>query len=305
ILFNFFFYNLKYSSDSIEVSISWMYTISYFILFFFILFFLIGIKSYLFMFITIAFFGGLAWIIIYALETFILGFWFPALTILRHISAILCFSILSPGLVLSLMHYIKNASSKTDSRKFFHKYRVHEGFIGIIFLLFALILLIIRYNLIKYEIFRTDLRIFLAADMILLYLFLFLSSFLLIRDRRDIVKLHFIQRREPESTNYNIRLFNSLTSDSIKFFKSPKFFLYPFGIFFNSIAVNIFIHGTNFLPEEVFNLNHENLVLIGIIFSLISGAIIGLDWYRLFAKIYPEIYQNFEQVLEDLRKINS
>jgi hypothetical protein len=279
-----------------------MYTINYFILFFIILLFLIDAKTYLFIFIIIAIFGGLAWIIIYALETFIPGFWFPSLTVLRHLSAILCFSILSPGLSLSLIHYIKSNSNKTDSRKIFHNYRIHEGFVGIIFIIFALILIIVRYNLIKYEIFRTDLRIFLAIDMILLYLFLFFGSFLIIRDRRDIVKFQFIQRREPEGNNYKLRLFNSLTSDSIKFFKSPKFLLYPFGILFNSIAVNLFIHGTDFLPEEVFTLNHETVVLIGIILSLIAGGIVGLDWYRLLRKTYPELYQNFERILDDLRK---
>ncbi|MFW9943290.1 MAG: hypothetical protein ACFFFT_19800, partial [Candidatus Thorarchaeota archaeon] len=70
------------------------------------------------------------------------------------------------------------------------------------------------------------------------------------------------------------------------------------------IAVNIFIHGTDFFPEEIFALNHETLVLIGIILSFFAGGIVGLDWYRLFAKIYPELCQNFEHVLDDLRKNN-
>ncbi|MFX1378637.1 MAG: hypothetical protein ACFFA4_06050 [Promethearchaeota archaeon] len=279
-----------------------MSTISFFILVFYIAFFLVNIKLYLIIFIFISIFGGLTWIIIYILETFFGGWWFPILTILRHLSAILCFSVLSPGLILSLMHYIKNNSNKKESRKIFHNYRIHEGFVGIIFIIIAFVLLILRYNLVKYEIFRTSLRIYLAIDMILLYLFLFFGSFLVLRDRRDIITLKLIEKREIPSNNYNSGIFNPVTSDSLKFFKSPKVLLYPMGILLNSIAANLFIHGTDFLPEEIFSLNHETLVMIGIILNFIAGGMLGLDWYRLFGRIYPELYQEFEHILDNLRK---
>ncbi len=304
IIYNFFYYNQKYSQDSIEVSINWMFTISYYLLFFYMLLFLIDIKIYQIIFIMIVIFGTPAWIIIYILETFVPGFWFPILTILRNFSAILCFSILSPGLALFIVKYIKNNSNTTNSRKIFHNYHVHEGIVGIFFIITALILLIIRYTLIQYEILRTNLRIFLAIDMILLYLFLFVGSFLIFRDWRDLIKFKFIEKREYTYTNYRSSIFNPITSDSFKFFKSPKILLYPFGILLNSIALNIFIHGNDFLPEEIFTLNHETLIAIGIILSFFAGAIIGLDWYRLFAKMYPELYQNFEQFLGNLKKIS-
>jgi len=305
ILYNFFYYNQKYSPDSIQVSISWMVTISYHILFFYLLLFLIDIKIYQTIFIIIVVFGAPAWVIIYALETFISGFWFPILTIIRHLSAILCFSILSPGLTLLIIKYIKNNSNTTKSRRIFHNYHIHEDIVGIFFIIIALILLIIRYKLIEYEIFRTNLRIFLAIDMILLYLFLFFGSFLIFRDWRDLIKFKFIEKREHVYTNYPSSVFNPVTSDSIKFFKSPKILLYPFGILLSSIAVNIFIHGNDFLPEEIFSLNHETLVMMGIILSFFGGVIVGLDWYRLFAKMYPDLYRNFELVLENLRKRSS
>jgi hypothetical protein len=279
-----------------------MFTICYFILFFYKIFFLIDTKPYVIIFIIIAIFGGLAWIVIYALETFIPGFWFPTLTILRHLPAIFCFSILSPGLILSLIHYIKNNSNKNKLKKIFHNYRIHEGFVGILFIIIAFIFLIIRYNLISYKIFRTDLRIFLAIDMILLYLFLFLGSFLVLRDWRDIISFKLIERRESTNNKYKSPLFNPITSDSLKFFKSPKLLLYPFGILLNSIAVNLFIHGNDVIPEEIFPLNHETLILISIILSFISGGIMGLDWYRIFRKTYPESYQQFEKMLDSLRK---
>lgn len=266
--------------------------------------FLIGIKTYIISFSIIIIFGTPAWIIIYALETFVSGFWFPVLTIIRHLSAILSFAILSPGLTLIVINYIKNNSNRSSSRKFLHIYHIHEAFLGIILISISILLIVIRYILVQYEVFRRELRIFLAIDMILLYLFLFFGSFLIFRDWRDLIRFKFIQKREPVDKNYSSATFYPITPDSIKFFKPPKIILYPFGILFSSIAVNIFIHGTDFFPEAIFMLNHETLVLIGIVLSFFSGGIVGLDWYRLFAKIYPELYQNFEQVLDNLREIN-
>jgi hypothetical protein len=249
-------------------------------------------------------FGTPSWIIIYALETFVPGFWHPVLTIIRHLSAILSFAILSPGLTLIAINYIKNNSNRSSSRKLFHNYHIHEGFLGIIFMCISIILIIIRYILVQYEIFRQDLRIFLAVDMVFLYLFLFFGSFLIFRDLRDLISFKIIEKRELVDENYSSAIFYPITPDSIKFFKSPKIILYPIGIFLSSIAVNIFIHGTDFFPELFFNINHETLVLIGIILSFFSGGIVGLDWYRLFAKIYPKLYQDFEKVLDNLRNTN-
>ncbi|MFW9829090.1 MAG: hypothetical protein ACFFEY_16050 [Candidatus Thorarchaeota archaeon] len=262
-------------------------------------------KSYIISFGIVVILGTPTWIIIYALETFIQGFWFPSLTIIRHLSAILSFSILSPGLILIVINYIKNNSNKANSRKIFHTYHVHEGFVGVIFILLTLFLIMIRLYLVQYQIFRRELRIFLAIDMVLLYLFLFFGSFLIFRDWRDLIRFRLINKRESPHSDYSISIFYPITPDSLKFFKSPKILLYPFGILFSSIAVNIFIHGTDFMPEEIFNLNHEALVLIGIILSFFAGGIVGLDWYRLFAKMYPELHKDFEQILEKLRRINS
>jgi hypothetical protein len=305
ILYNFYFYNQNYSSDSIEVSFSWMFTISFFILFFYLLIFLIDIKAYIISFSIIVIVGTPAWIIIYVLETFIQGFWFPTITIFRHLSAILSFSILSPGLILIVINYIKNNSNKAKSRKIFHKYHIHEGFVGLIFILISIFLILIRCTLVQYQIFRRELRVFLAIDMVFLYLFLFFGSFLIFRDWRDLIKLKFINKREAPQTAYFTSTFYPINQDSVKFFNTPKIILYPFGILFSSIAVNIFIHGTDFLPEKIFSLNHETLVLIGIILSFFAGGIVGLDWYRLFAKLYPELYQDFEKVLSNLRKLSS
>lgn len=300
ILFYFFYYNQQYEWNSTELQINWMYTISFFILFFYSISFLIDINFFFKIFLMIIILGTPLWIIIYILELFefepIFWNWYT----IRELATILCISILSPGLTLSFIKYIKNNSNEDKKRKVSRKYHIHEGFIGIIFMMNALVLWIIRYIMIQHEILKNKLRIYLAIDMILLFLFLFSGSFLIFRDRRDFIKLKFIEKRKKDSYAKVSSIFNPINSESRKFFRSPRLLLYPFGIFLNSVSVSILIHGTDFLPEIVFHINHEVLVLIGVILCFIAGGMIGIDWYRVFAKLYPNLYQEFEQILNDL-----
>jgi hypothetical protein len=179
---------------------------------------------------------------------------------------------------------------------------VHEGFVGIIFIIMAVMLWLIRLVMIQHEVLKKSLRIFLALDMILLFLFLFSGSFLVLRDRRDILRLKFIERRQNQSESKISPVFNEISQDSIRFFKSPRGLYYPFGILLNSFALNMFIHSNDFLPKEIFDLNHETIVLIGFVLCFVAGGLIGIDWYRLFSKLYPELYEELEQILVELQK---
>lgn len=301
VLYYFFYYNQVYESDSSEIKVNRMITIIYFVLSFYILFFLMNYKFYSLFFIFIIISGTLMWIILYLLDFFKINISFGDLSTIRTFAAILGICIISPGFTLYIMKYIKNHSNQNDKGKVFRNYHIHEGFVGIIFVSIAFLLLMIRYLLIQYEVMREELRIFLAITMVLLYLFLFSGSFLIFRDRRDIIKFKFIERREILNNNEEGTVFSTITADSIQFFKSPKMLCYPLGILINSFSVNMLIHGTLFLPEKIFGLKNESVVLIGFILCIISSGIIGVDWYRLFAKIYPKFYQEIEQVLNSLR----
>jgi hypothetical protein len=137
--------------------------------------------------------------------------------------------------------------------------------------------------------------------MILLYLFLFSGSFLLFRDRRDLIRSKFIERREVlENVNDTSPIFSPLTPDSRNFLKSPRILMYPFAFLLNSLAVNLMIHGLDLLPERIFNLSLENIVLTGIIFCFISGGLIGIDWYRFFKRMYPIEVSEIEKELKKL-----
>ena len=302
VLYYFFYYNQRYEFEARELKVNWMITIMYFIIFFYTLLFLIDFNIYNTIFGFIITIGTLLWIGIYLLEFFKIEPSFWNWSTIRDSAAILCISILSPGFTINIIKYIKNNSNQNREKKVFKNYHIHESFVGILFVSMAFILLIIRYRMIQYEIMKKRLRIFLAIDMILLFLFLFSGSFLMFRDRKDLIRLIFIEIRKYQYENKVSSIFSPITPDSIPFFTSPRILYYPFGILLNSFSVNIFIHGTDFLPEGLFGLTHETIVLLGFILCFIAGGLIGIDWYRLFAKIYPELYQEFESVLKDLKK---
>lgn len=301
ILSFFYYYNERYEWDSVKLQINSMLTISFFIFFFYLLFFLIDFPTYFKAFLWIIIVGTPLWIVIYFLEFLEIEPIFWNWYIIREISVIICIAILSPGLSLSIIKFIKNNSNEKKKNKVFRKYHVHEGFVGILFLLIAFFLLILRYVMIQYEVFKRELRIYLAIDMVLLFLFLFSGSFLIFRDRRDLIKFKFVEMRDKNKKNMASSVFNPISSDSIKFFTSPRYRLFPSAIILNSFSVNLFIHGTDFLPEVIFNINHEILVLLGVISCFIAGTMLGVDWYRLFARLYPNLYQELEQILKKLK----
>jgi hypothetical protein len=220
---------------------------------------------------------------------------------IRNSSAIICISLLSPGLTINIFKYVRNNSNHNKKGRIFKNFHIHEGIVGVVFVIIAFLLLMIRYSLIQFEVFRTDLRIILAITMILLYLFLFSGSFLLFRDRRDLIRLKFIERREIiENVNDTSSIFSPITPDSRNFLKSPRILMYPFALLLNSLAVNLMIHGLDVMPKRIFNLSLESIILTGIIFCLISGGLIGIDWYRFFKRMYPIEVNEIEKELKKL-----
>ncbi len=302
VLYYFFYYNQRFERDTSKLRVNSMITILFFIALFYILFFLIDISVYNIIFGIVISLGTLLWIGIYFLEFYKIELglwnWKP----IRNSAAILCISIFSPGFTLYIIKFIKNNSNPNRKWKIIRNYHVHEGFAGILFVIIAFFLWLIRFLMIQHEALKKRLRIFLAIDMMLLFLFLFSGSFLILRDRRDIVRLKFIEKRKDQSGNKISSVFNKISQDSVHFFKSPRGLYYPFGILLNCFAVNMFIHGTDFLPKEIFYLNHETIVLLGFILCFFAGGLVGFDWYRLFSKLYPELYQELELILDDLRK---
>ncbi|MFX1572322.1 MAG: hypothetical protein ACFFB0_06200 [Promethearchaeota archaeon] len=262
---------------------------------------MISFKLYNQIFIFIVTIGTLLWIIIYLFDLLKIELNFWDWYTLRDSATIISISVLAPGVALNQIKYIKNHSNQNEKGKIFKNYHIHEGFVGIIFVILAIILLITFYIFIQYKIMNNELKVILAITMILLYLFLFSGSFLIFRDRRDLVNLKMIERRNSTIENNTLSIFNPITQDSIEFFKTPRFLLYPYGLLLNSLSLNMLIHGTDFLLEEIFSLKYEVIVFLGFIFCFIGGVLMGIDWYRLFGKIYPVEFKEIEKILNELR----
>ena len=92
-------------------------------------------------------------------------------------------SMISPGIVVYIIHYIKKSTSRFEESKIFGIYHLHEGFIGIIFIILAIFFLWLRSVLLflagpyfsKYS-------LFLLLTQILSFLFLYLGSFFFFRE---------------------------------------------------------------------------------------------------------------------------
>ena len=214
------------------------------------------------------------------------------------------FSMISPGIIVYIIHYIKKSTSRFEEFKIFGIYHLHEGFIGIIFIILAIFFLWLRSKLLflagpyfsKYS-------ILLLLTQILSFLFLYLGSFFFFRDWNDIVQLHFVGKKENlEKTKKNqSTVFNHITQTDLHFFEYPKIIIYPIGILLTVFSLNTVIYGTIFLPLDKININNELVIFLGYFVSFIAAGIIGRDWFRIFRKFYPEAYQEIENIIKKVK----
>lgn len=213
-------------------------------------------------------------------------------------------SMISPGIIVYIIHYIKKSTSRFEESKIFGIYHLHEGFIGIIFIILAIFFLWLRSTLLflagpyfmRYS-------IILLLTQILSFLFLYLGSFFFFRDWDDIIQLNFVEKKEnSEKIKKNqSTVFNHITQADLHFFEYPKIIIYPFGILLTIFSLNTIIYGTSFLPLDRININNELVIYLGYFISFIAGGIIGRDWYRIFKKFYPEAYQEIETIINKVK----
>lgn len=295
-----------YLNFRIQYKIAMMSTIFFFFVLFYMLTFIIDYKLYITICACVLIIGIPAWIYVYCIELFHGEIFLLHNETIQDMIAILCFSILSPGLTLFVIQFIKRNTSKFDDNRIFGRYHVHEGFIGIVFVILAFLLWIVRMLLMQHVIFRTRLRIFLALDMIFLFVFLYFGSFLLFRDWRDVVNMNFFEEKDDSKVfndnEKNSTVFSQISSESTQFFTKLKVKIYPIGLLLASFSANALIHGLDLLPFEIFNLELEIIVIIGIVSCILGAGTIGIDWYHLFAKIYPERHEEIERLITNQKK---
>ncbi|GAI04666.1 unnamed protein product [marine sediment metagenome] len=205
-------------------------------------------------------------------------------------------SILAPGLIFYIIHYIKKSSARYEKAKI-GRYHLHEGFFGIILLIIAYFLSLLVPYLWEFEILREELISIIYAIRIILFLLIFGGSFLIFRDKDDILRLKWLEKKENKSPpNSSGTVFTNLSKEDLHFFKIPKMIFFPFGFILTSLAIDLFVYEDRILPTE-----YSIVVLLEYASSFLSGGLIGLDWMRLFKIYYPELYNEIIVALDNLK----
>ncbi len=302
IFFSFLDYFLSkqiYFPNSLELILSKANILISSSFFFLILIFAIKIKIYRIMFLFFVIFGVLAWNLLHLQNTLGLKLFPGSLINFLEIIFYLSVAMVAPGIVLFIIHYIRKISVKFEGN-FIGKYHLHESFLGIILLGLSIPFYIIRFNMIQFEIFWREYKLYLAIIMIFLYFFIYFGSFFAFRDFRDLTQLNFLEKvnKPIEKKGSTRSAFNSITKDDLHFFKHPKLNIFPFGLLLTSISFLMVIYGNDFIPKEF--LTHEFVVNLGYLLSFFAGGLIGIDWLRIFKIFYPSHYKELKRKINEI-----
>ncbi|MFX1338844.1 MAG: hypothetical protein ACFFDK_09565 [Promethearchaeota archaeon] len=242
------------------------------------------------------------WIVVYVLglipaSGFFWNFW--------EIITLISFSMIAPGLIIYIVYDIKKITSKFEASTILGKFHLHEGFVGIIFLIIGFFLLRLRSALLFLsDPFYRRLSLILLFVQILSFIFIYLGSFFFFRDWRDIIHLKFIEIKSKIENNFQRSqslVFNNITKEDLHFFKTSKLIIHPLGMILTIFSVNMVIYGTDFLPYQIFNIADESIIQLGYLFCFIAGALIGIDWLRVFKIFYPRAYEEIEKEISRLK----
>ena len=144
-LLNYFYAKQIYKWDSFELTISRFVVLNLFTLLLFILLFTISIKTYKILFLGFITFGIIAWNVIHLQTTLAVELMSIALLRLQEVILFISLTIVSPGLSLFIIYYIKKITVKLEGN-FIGKYHLHEGLFGFILVGFGIFFVFIRSN---------------------------------------------------------------------------------------------------------------------------------------------------------------
>jgi len=291
-----------------EVNYNRMLTLIFINFIFISLMFIMDFKIYKQIFKIIIIFTIILWIFVYSLQYSELQIHSIFFWLFWDLMVLITWSIIGPGLILYTLHYIEEKSEKFANAKLFGKYHVHEGFVGILFILCAIVLFLLRSFLNLQPIFHKELVFILASVQIFLFFFLYFGTFLISRDWKDVCHFKLIEVKsvsERGNINHNsTSVFTKITDEDLHFFEFSPLKVYPLGILLTGFSISAIVFGANFLPIEIFKLEYQIVIYVGYILSIIAGGMIGNDWMRLIQRFYPEIYVEIEQTLNKLKNEN-
>jgi hypothetical protein len=268
--------------------------------------FLISKKVYFIVCVITALSGLSIWILRYLYKFFLVKEISFQIKLFFEFILLLSYSIIAPLISLIIVYYIQKLTPVFDAN-LFGKYHIHESFFGLILIFVALIIFVIRQYATSYDVLWNELKLFLAIINVSLFFFIYFGCFFLFRDIHDIFAFKFIEKNqeiqeEKEDKKQEGRLFPNIREENLPFFKKPFLVLYPLGMFFMNFSFTMIIYGSDFLPFYVFHLSYNSVVVIGLFICGLSGALIGLDWFKMFKFFYPELYLEVDKEIKQLKK---
>lgn len=288
-----------FSWNDFQAELNRFATYIFFTIVFLAFFFLLNYKMYVYIYCVFLLVGGSMWLILFFFQSDN-----SFLTSLRNALTIPLFTVIPSGLTLNIVQIIKNKSKKFSNNVIFGKYHIHEGFLGIILLVIAFIFIYLRQLILVNKDSLVYWELLLALTGVFLFLLVYIGSFLIFRDLDDVVHLKFFEKINlPKKPNeeYFSSTFNELSRDSLRFYSSPLRMLYPLGLIICSFTEIAIIHNVDFISRHMFGLDSETIVSWSVVGLFIAGALVGLDWYRLFKSCYPKIYEEVEKIKRNIK----
>lgn len=202
---------------------------------------------------------------------------------------------IAPFFSVQSLFLITKYEQKFESNVIKGKYHMHEGFAGIILILIAIGLCLIRLTWVPIENKIPGLFIIGTFIVIMLTLLINFGGFLIGRDWNDVVSLKFLALNSTENANGNEN--ESISDEKNKFYTEKPLNTYLIGIILTSTGFCFIIFTTDIFPYNIFHIKAEVIRIFGW-FILITGAmLIGFDWIRLLRRFFPDEYEKLNQKL--------
>ena len=208
---------------------------------------------------------------------------------------ILCVCCIAPFFSVHSLFLITKYQHKFESNIIKGKHHVHEGFAGIILILIAIGLFLLRLTWISKEKLITEFHIIGTVFIILLTLLLYFGSFLVGRDWKDVINFKFLSLNSDKNTSIDD---NETINDKKNMFYTEKpLNTYFLGIILSSMGIFFIFFPVDIFPYHIFHIKAEVIRIFGW-FILITGAmLIGFDWIRLLRRFFPDEYEKLNQKL--------
>ncbi len=301
----YFIYKKTELLDFLNINYARMFVILSLTFFFYFLLIFVPFKSYKQIVKLILVSGTILWLLWYYRRHFKFIFQISLYWDIYDGFMLIFFTILGPSLSIFSIYCVRKIGSKHNEIILRNKIHVHENVFALI-LIFLSVVLSFYGSWIIYLFKPFDLLNISSFFPIFVIVLLFFGSFFFFRDWNDVINLKFfeIRKNDFDSNNVNERTLDERTPVNLEFFSFPKIPYFLIGFFIINIGVNSIVFGSTFLPTDLFFMDNQTVINLGILIFFISSGMIGRDWLRIMKKFHPLLYEELITFIEKQKSTN-